>query len=84
MGESVKVTISLPRELLEIVERQRGRQESRSEFFRHAVENLLQTRREREAEDRYIRGYREQPESDEEVAANWATSAAALAGAPWT
>lgn len=83
MSESVKVTISLPRELLDMVERERGRRESRSEFFRHALENLLQTRREREAEEQYARGYRQQPETEEEVAAAWATSAAALAREPW-
>ena len=44
---------------------------------------LLRTRRERVAGERYMRGYRQHPESDEEVAATWAVSGAVLAGEPW-
>lgn len=84
MSEAVKVTISLPRDLLEVVEREREQtHESRSEFFRQALETLIRARCERAAEEQYVRGYREQPETDAEVAATWALSAAALAGEPW-
>ena len=68
MGKVAKVAISLPADVLKAVEAERkARGESRSEFFRRAVEKLLREERESAAVRDYVRGYREIPESAEEV-----------------
>ena len=77
-----KVTISLPVSLLAEVERwQRERDETRSEVIRRALERALREEREREADERYIRGYQEQPETEEEL--SWATGIRSLDEVPW-
>jgi metal-responsive CopG/Arc/MetJ family transcriptional regulator len=43
------------------------RRETRSEFFRRAVEALLQQEQERRDVDQYIQGYLAYPESEEEI-----------------
>ena len=84
MGKTVKVAISLPEELMAAAERERqGTGESRSEFFRRALQSLLRQAREQVAIERYVQGYRDQPESDEEVLAAQQMAAAALAAEPW-
>lgn len=84
MGSIMKVSLSLPAELLAAAEHKRqARGESRSEFFRQAVAAFLRREQEREAVERYVRGYQEQPESDEEVLAVHHTSSAVLAQEPW-
>lgn len=61
------MTINLDSEPLAAVGRERrARRQTRSEFFRSAAEQLLN--REREAIARYIRGYREFPETAGEIA----------------
>lgn len=73
-----KVSISLPPSVLDAVERERrSKGETRSEFFRRAVEEYLRRDREREAIGRYLRGYLETPESDEERV--WAEGASVAA-----
>lgn len=70
MGRTSKIAISLPENLLKEVEREREQSgESRSEFFRRAVEKLLKQEREAEADRNYIRAYREMPETEEEIEA---------------
>lgn len=82
MGRGTKVTISLDNELLAAVERERrARRQTRSEFFRAAAEQLLS--REQEAIARYIRGYQECPETDEEIALAAQLGRAILAEEPW-
>lgn len=84
LTKAVKIAISLPPELLEAADRKRqDRGETRSEFFRHAVEALLRREQEQEAVQRYIQGYRAQPETDEEVEAIHQTSRAVFGQAPW-
>ena len=84
MSRTVKIGISLPRELLDAADREcRSRGESRSEFFRHAVESALRAESERVAVERYIEGYRRHPESEQEVAESTAISRSALSGEPW-
>lgn len=82
MGKIAKIGISLPEELLAAAERERAATgESRSEFFRSAVEERLRRKRQREDEARYVRGYMEQPETpDEDLSA---ASAQAWAELPW-
>ena len=77
MGKSAKVAISLPEDVLKAVEMERkAKGESRSEFFRRAIERLLKQERESSAVKDYMRGYREMPESAEEIeTAHWVGSA---------
>lgn len=87
MSKVVKIAISLPPELLEAADQKRqDRGETRSEFFRHAVEALLRQEQEQEQEavQRYLQGYRDQPETDEEVEAIHRASGAVFEQAPWT
>ena len=63
-----KVTISLPAQLLGAVDRlQRKTGRSRSEIFRHAVEELFASERERAEEQRWLSAYRGQPQREEEL-----------------
>ena len=79
-----KIAISLPDEVLQAVEQERlARGESRSAFFRRAVEQLLRREREREADQRYVRGYLEFPETEEEDVWVRAAGLMALAEEPW-
>jgi Arc/MetJ-type ribon-helix-helix transcriptional regulator len=60
-----KVTISLPPHVLSAVDRlQRKTGQSRSEIFRHAVEELFASENEREAERRWLNAYRARPQSE--------------------
>lgn len=84
MSNAVKIAISLPPRILDSVENERRRRgESRSEFFRQAVQAFLRDLREQQDVSRYVRGYQEQPETAEEVDAVSASSYAALAEEPW-
>lgn len=79
--KAVKIAISLPAEILEAAERARkARGESRSQFFCRAVENFLRRMREREVVEQYVQGYRENPETDEEVAMVHQASSASSSG----
>jgi metal-responsive CopG/Arc/MetJ family transcriptional regulator len=82
--KAVKIAISLPAELLEAAEQARkARGESRSQFFQQAVETFLRRTREQEAIERYVQGYREIPETEEEVAAIHQASSAILSQESW-
>lgn len=84
MGKTVKIAISLPDSLLEAAERRRqARGETRSEFFRHAAEDFLRREAEREDVERYVRAYRQWPESAAEVQAADHAAAEALGQEPW-
>lgn len=84
MKKSAKVAISLPEHVLKAVERERkARGESRSEFFRRAVEKFLKQEQESKAIEKYTQGYCDMPESADEVEAIHRTGAAVLAQEPW-
>ncbi len=84
MGKTAKVAISLPEQVLAAVEvERRAKGESRSEFFRRAVETRLKQERESSAIRDYVRGYQQYPESAEEVEAVHSVSIALLAVEPW-
>lgn len=84
MPNAVKVAISLPPAILRTVEAERRKRgESRSEFFRQAVQAFLRDLKEEKDVERYVRGYLEQPESADEVREVSASSYAALAEEPW-
>ncbi len=84
MPKTTKITISIPEELLEKIEKERmARGESRSESLRHAIESFLSREQEREDIERYIRGYQECPETEEEIALAQSKLPAAFAENPW-
>jgi metal-responsive CopG/Arc/MetJ family transcriptional regulator len=84
MSKTAKVAISLPEDVLKAVEREREESgESRSEFFRRAVEMLLRRRREQEMSQQYVRAYQRMPETKEEVAAAYRAANNILAEEPW-
>ncbi len=79
-----KIAISLPDDVLDAVERERIECGiSRSEYFRRAVEEHLRREKEKEDVARYIQGYLDYPETQEEM--EWIVQAGieALADIPW-
>jgi metal-responsive CopG/Arc/MetJ family transcriptional regulator len=71
VGRVAKVTISLPTDTLEAVEREReATGETRSQFFRQLVERHFRQAEKRRQDEEYVRAYQECPETDEERA--WA------------
>jgi metal-responsive CopG/Arc/MetJ family transcriptional regulator len=84
MPHAMKVAISLPSTILDSVEKERRKRgESRSEFFRQAVQAFLNDLQRRKDVERYVKGYLEYPEQAEEVEAIRSVSYAALAEEPW-
>jgi metal-responsive CopG/Arc/MetJ family transcriptional regulator len=84
MEKSAKVVISLPEPLLKAVEKERKiRGESRSEFFRYAIENLLKQKQEVNAVAAHVNGYRTIPEFSEEIEQVHQTGKATLTEEPW-
>ena len=84
MSNTVKVAISLPPTIFKTVEKERRKRgESRSEFFRQAVQAFLRGLQEERDVRRYVQGYLEQPETADEIREVSATSQAALAEEPW-
>ena len=84
MANAVKVTVSLPEELhREVERRRRARKQSRSQFFRNALLSILRDESERQAADRYMEGYRKQPEELPEVSAIDRLGRRVLASEPW-
>ncbi len=84
MPRTSKIAISIPEDVLSAVEQQReSTGESRSKFFRRAVETQIRLTRERELSEQYIRAYERSPESREEVETARRSAANILAGKPW-
>ncbi len=84
MARCSKVAISLPKEVLQAVETERKtRRESRSQYFRRAVERLIKQEQDSSAVKEYIAGYQKVPESAEEIEAVHRMGAAVLAEEPW-
>jgi len=84
MPKTTKIAISLPEDMLAVVEQERRESgESRSELFRRAVEMLLRRRREQEMTERYIRAYQQTPETKEEIEAARHAASAILAEESW-
>lgn len=79
-----RIAISLPEDLLEDVDRLAEEQGlSRSEVFRRAAGGLLRGLAERDAARRYRAGYRNRPETSDDVARARRSAVAALAVEPW-
>lgn len=84
MPRTDKITISLPKDLLQEIERQcAARGESRSQFLRMTVEAYLHRERERELVKQYVQGYQEMPETEDEVALAQAMAQMAFGDNPW-
>jgi metal-responsive CopG/Arc/MetJ family transcriptional regulator len=84
MPKKIKIAISLPYDMLTEVEHERRESgESRSEFFRRAVEEFLHRRREHDKSERYILAYRQYPETKEEIEATRQAASAILSGDSW-
>jgi len=72
MDQVSKVTIRMPADLLDAVDRERqARGETRSAFFLRAVGDHLRRERRRQADEQYIRGYQQFPESEDEELMAW-------------
>ena len=84
MARVAKVAISLPHDMLAVIEQERKTKgESRSEFFRRAVEELLRQEREKVAVEEYIHSYQQTPETTEDIEAALSLAGAVLAEEPW-
>lgn len=84
MRKTTKIAISLPEGVLATVEQERRQSgESRSQFFRRAVETLLRHQREEEMSEQYMRAYQRIPETNEEVEAARRAASNILAQEPW-
>ena len=84
MSKTTKIAISLPQEILDAVEQERDqRGESRSQFFRRAVETLLRQQQEKQLSEQYIRAYQQTPETPEEISAARHAASTILAEEPW-
>ena len=79
-----KIAISLPDEVYQAVEKERlANGESRSKFFRRAVEDYMRRAKQRRDVEQYIRGYQQYPETKEEVALAESTLRYVMAENPW-
>jgi len=82
--KAAKLTISLPLELLDAVARpQEERGENRSETIAHLLDAALRREQEQAEIERYVRGYREHPASDDEVALSDRLALEAANSDPW-
>ncbi len=81
---TTRLTISLPSDLVATVERELAQpDESRSALLRRLLEEALRSAEERRNVERYILGYREQPQTEEEFGRSDAVAAEALANERW-
>ena len=83
MRKVAKLSISLPNGLLQEVQEQIGDEESRSEAIARLLKFALRKKREERDVERYIQGYLEQPETEEEMRINYAFAIEALKSEPW-
>ena len=82
MPTTAKIAISLPQDLLQGIERERRiTGETRSQFFRRAIEALLDHNR--ELQEQYVRGYKRHPETLEEMVLAESTAQYPLVENPW-
>jgi Arc/MetJ-type ribon-helix-helix transcriptional regulator len=83
MRKVVKVTVSLPNEIAEMIERQREGGQSRSEVIVGLLRAALREDQERADVERYIQSYLEHPETEEELRESEAILAHATVWDPW-
>ena len=79
-----KVAVSLPGDLIAEVDRERrATQKTRSAYFREVLERHLRESSRTALTDAYVRGYRDRPETADEIAEAEATSVEAFAEVTW-
>lgn len=84
MGETSRLTISLPADLLEAMDRKLTRRdESRSALVRRLVEEALHEVEEQEKIERYVRSYLDEPQTEEEFGWSDEVTRRHLAELPW-
>jgi len=84
MKKHTKVAINLPAEMYETVEIARIKKgESRSEYFRHAVEKLLKEEQDAKDLEAYVASYATDPETTAEVKTIDRLSASILVKETW-
>ena len=84
MPKANKIAISLPEEMLKVIEKERTDSgESRSQFLRRAVELLLRFEKEQKRSYQYSQSYQEIPETQEEIEAARHSAAAILSKEAW-
>ena len=84
MHTTVKVAVSLPKAQFQIAEkRRRLLHVSRSAMVREALQQWLKNLEEQEAVRQYIEGYRQRPESREEIKAMQHAAVEALTHEAW-
>lgn len=84
ISKTAKIAISLPEDLLADIERERKTSgESRSEYFRRAVETLLGMQERSEVGEKYLQAYRKHPEGAGEVEAARRAARNVLSQEPW-
>ncbi|MGH2460519.1 MAG: hypothetical protein ACRDIY_16820 [Chloroflexota bacterium] len=84
MNRMTRMTVSVPTSLLEEVDRRLVKgDEGRSAVIRRLLEVALRAIEEREDVERFVRGYRERPQTEEEF--GWSDAAArdGIAELPW-
>ena len=74
VGPSTRLTVSLPVSLVAEVDRFLAKRSSRSAVVREALQRAVDEARRREEEERWVRGYEAQPQTEEEF--GWADVAA--------
>jgi metal-responsive CopG/Arc/MetJ family transcriptional regulator len=84
MQKTIKIAISLPEDMLNAVEKEvKENGESRSQFFRRAVELLLRRKKEQIMSEKYILAYQQIPETIEESKAAYKATSVILSEEPW-
>ena len=79
-----KIAISLPTTTLDDLERLRGERDlSRSALILEAIDEMLRRERERADVERYIKAYKEFPETEEDLFAGGEFWDQTLADSPW-
>ena len=84
MAQSAKIAISIPNQLVRLIEKERRKTgETRSAFIRRAIRLMFQGKEHMLQVSEYVEGYRCRPETEEEIAAAEASASELLAGEPW-
>ena len=83
MQGTSRITISLPTGLLEAVDNELKGEESRSAAIRRLLEDALRKSQEQREIERYIRGYREDPQTEAELGWSDVATCEHLSELPW-
>lgn len=79
-----KISISLPKDLLDRIEQERAATgQSRSEFLAHLIKTYLKKKREEELDHQYHKGYELDPVTEEEKAFFRESAKRVWAENPW-